>query len=173
MSATITKIDRTALLTLFQELSIKGPNDSWPNERLLMKATKLPGLVGEAEFELSRESKEVLDDIVGTLKDEGEIEIYGGPKAKAKAKGKASNGKAKKAKDKRGESTVEKDKFGSRTGTLISAVNQAIGKKPQTCEEIMSKAGIEDKTKYKQNHLKYLLNEGYIKRDKDGRYYEA
>ena len=168
-----TKIQRTALLALFAELAIKGPNATWANDRLVMKAKKLPGLIGETEPQLTPESKATLDEVIGALKDGNDLEVEGKPARKGGGKAKEKGDKP--VKEKAAKPAHEVDAFGSRVGTKIAEVNAVIlrAKGPLTTEEIMTRAGITEKGKYKQNHLKYLLNEKYVTRGADGKYEKA
>lgn len=65
---------------------------------------------------------------------------------------------------------VKKDKFGCRLGTRAAKLNAAITSKPRLPAEIADAA---DYHKAVYPHLSAMLRKGFIKRDKEGKYFEA
>lgn len=103
--------------------------------------------------------------------------IHSEPKANVKKDGKTKPGKGAKFSEKpaktsgknkaaKKESTAETDKFGSRVGSGLAAINSCISSKSKSIAQLAEEAG-RDNTMFRK-HMKKLVEAGYVVKDENG-----
>lgn len=176
---------REKVVKLFVELGFKTAG-TWDDSRLLRKIKELPELVEEVKIKKPK-VKEILQKILSAkevvLKTEDkttEEEDQGGhpptsePKTAKKktAKKKTTEKKTVKKKvtkkTKTEKSVVEKDGFGRRLNTQGSFINTKLDKKGVTIQQLAKETKLP--IGRISNHMRDLINKGFVIRNKEGKY---
>lgn len=171
------EIERKDAIALLEELNFATAS-GWNNKRLSVKLKALGKMDPESLSVESGDNETLLSEVLTAIEGDEDITITGDDVADAGSKkgkkDKDKKGKKDKEGDKGGKETkakkeaTPKDRFNMRLGTRAAEINKALTKKPQTMKEIVERSGVKPPI---HSHMQKLLAQGFVKKDKEGKYF--
>jgi hypothetical protein len=164
------KISTTDATNLFVALGLKAAKN-WKTSRLATQLKKLPELADDDTDLEDKHLQKVLKRVLKASKANEDLELEADEEPETEVdpvvRTSGEGGKEKKKKEKK--PATEKDRFGTKVGSVKGKINEVLDEKEfKTMKQLCEESGVPIP---QYNHINTLIGKGWVEKDEEGKGY--